>query len=94
MTGVAAPRGLQFPVFPETELVPPCLGRGLETGSPPNIQYLQDFHSLGVNSRSCMFLQSKFSEPFLYQRGPVGEDFHQKSSTVEAFIILCWIFLP
>jgi hypothetical protein len=29
----ALPRRLQFPVFPETELAPPCLGEALKRGA-------------------------------------------------------------
>jgi len=45
----APPRRFQFPVFLETELAQPYLGDAPEAESPPDFQYLQDFHGLGVN---------------------------------------------
>ena len=57
----ALPRRLQFPIFPETELVPPCPVRGPEAESPPmNFRYITDFHRMDVNQiGSCLFLQNK-----------------------------------
>jgi hypothetical protein len=54
-------RRLQFPIFPETELAPPCPERGPEAGSPPiNSRYITDFHRMGVNRiGSCAFLQNR-----------------------------------
>ena len=56
----APPQRLQYPVFPETEVAPPCPVRGPEAGSPPiNTRYITDFHGVGVNRiGSCAFLQS------------------------------------
>ena len=53
----APPRRLQFPIFLETGLAPPCPVRGPETGSPPiNSRYITDFHRMGVNQiGSCLF---------------------------------------
>jgi hypothetical protein len=59
----AAPAGAfaaaSTPCFPGNRSCPAVPYRGPEAGSPPKIQYLQDFHGLCVNSLSCAFLQSK-----------------------------------
>ena len=54
-----APAAASIPWFPGNRTCPAVPYRGPETGSPPNIQYLQDFHASGANSRLCAFLQSK-----------------------------------
>jgi hypothetical protein len=58
--GGAPPRRLQFPVFPQTELAPPCRKEALRQRSPRKGDS-EDFHGLGVNLiGSCAFPQNTF----------------------------------
>ena len=47
-------------------LAPPCLGEALRRGALPTMIF-NDFHGLGANSSSCLFLQKAF-----FQDYPVG----------------------
>jgi hypothetical protein len=49
--------GFLFPVFPETELAPPCRKEALRRGVLVKVSH--DFHRSGVKSRSRRFPQSK-----------------------------------
>jgi hypothetical protein len=56
------PTAASIPSFPGNRTCPAVPYRGPEAGSPPDIQYFQDFHGLGVNRiGSCVFLQCIFS---------------------------------
>jgi hypothetical protein len=56
----APPRRINYTIK-KTTICPAVPYRGPEAGSPPNIQYLQDFYSSGMNRiGSCPVLQSRF----------------------------------
>jgi hypothetical protein len=50
-------------VYVQTPHCPAVPRRGPEAGDPPEIALLNDFHSLGANSRSCPFLKKMSNHP-------------------------------